>query len=73
MWPKIKIAGIAILALVVLIVVLQNTDSVDTRILFVTLTMPRAALLFGTLVVGFIIGIFTAGKLIGRKKEQGKE
>jgi uncharacterized integral membrane protein len=73
MWPKIKIAGIAILALVVLIVVLQNTDSVDTRILFVTLTMPRAALLFGTLVVGFIIGIFTAGKLIGRKKEAGKE
>jgi uncharacterized integral membrane protein len=73
MWPKIKIAGIAILALVVLIVVLQNTDSVDTRILFVTLTMPRAALLFGTLVVGFIIGIFTAGNLIGRKKEAGKE
>lgn len=73
MWPKIKIAGIAILALVVLVIVLQNTEAVDTRILFVTLTMPRAALLFGTLVVGFIIGIFTAGKLIGRKKEQGKE
>jgi uncharacterized integral membrane protein len=73
MWQKFKFASVAILALVVLIVVLQNTESVDTRILFVTVTMPRAALLFGALVVGFVIGIFTAGKLIGRKKDVGKE
>lgn len=73
MWQKIKFTAVAVLALMVLIVVLQNTESVDTRVLFLTITMPRAALLFGALVVGFIIGIFTAGKLIGRKKEPDEE
>lgn len=72
MWPKIKIAGIAILALFVLIVVLQNTQSVETKVLFITLTMPRAALLFGALVVGFLIGIYMAGKLFSAKKEKTK-
>ena len=70
MWQKLKFAGVALLALVVLIVVLQNTESVNTRILFVTITMPRAALLFGALVVGFVVGLFTAGKLMGRKKKE---
>lgn len=70
MWPKIKIIVIAVLALLVLIIVLQNTQSVDTRILFMTITMPRAALLFGALVVGFVIGIYTAGRLFSAKKEK---
>jgi uncharacterized integral membrane protein len=72
MWQKIKIAGVALLALLVLIVVLQNTEAVETRVLFVTVTMPRAALLFGALVVGFIIGIFTAGKIFAQKKTKNE-
>lgn len=72
MIQKAKIAGIALLAVLVLIVVLQNTESVETKILFMTMTMPRAALLFGALTVGFLLGIFTAGKVLGRKSE-GKE
>ncbi len=67
MWQKAKIAAVALLALLVLIVVLQNTQAVETKVLFLSVTMPRAALLFGALVVGFIIGIFTAGKLLVRK------
>ena len=66
MMQKIKISAIALLALLVLIVVLQNTESVETKILFFSITMPRAALLFGTLVVGFIIGVFTASKVLAR-------
>ena len=50
-WLKTtKILVIAGLAILVLIVVLQNTESVETKLLFMSLTMPRAALLFGTLV-----------------------
>ncbi len=64
MVQKIKIAGIAILALLVLIVVLQNTESVETKVLFLSVTMPRAALLFGALVAGFILGVFSGGKLL---------
>lgn len=75
MMQKLKIAAIALLALFVLIVVLQNTESVETKILFFSITMPRAALLFGALVVGFIVGVFTVGKILtrGQKKADEKE
>ena len=68
MWQKVKIAGVAILALVVLIVVLQNTEAVEMHLLFVSFTIPQAAQLFGALVIGFIIGIFTAGRFFAPKK-----
>ncbi len=73
MIAKLKIAGIALLALLVLIVVLQNTEPVETKILFFSITMPGAALLFGALVVGFIIGVFTAGKVLTRIKDKSKQ
>jgi uncharacterized integral membrane protein len=47
----------AIVALLVLIVVLQNTESVQTDVLFISISMPRAVLLFGTLVIGFLLGL----------------
>lgn len=52
-----------LLALTVLVcvtvIVLQNSESVDTRLLFVTVTMPQAALLFGAMLVGFVFGLFS--------------
>jgi uncharacterized integral membrane protein len=57
---KVKLITIAIVAVLTVIIVFQNTDAVDTKILFLTITMPRAALLFGTLVIGFVIGLLTA-------------
>ena len=61
---KMKVVGIAVVALLVVIVVLQNTQSVETKLLFLTVTMPNAALLFGTLVIGFAIGVLTAGHIV---------
>lgn len=65
---KLKVIGIAALTLLVLIVVLQNTQVVETNVLFLTLTMPNAALLFGTLIIGFAIGILTAGHIVSIAK-----
>ena len=65
---KVKIVGIAVIVLIVLIVVLQNTQAVETRLLFLTVTMPNAALLFGTLIVGFAIGVLTAGHIVSSAK-----
>ena len=65
---KSKLIAVAVLAIVVLIVVLQNTEAVETRILFLTLTMPRAALLFGTLIVGFVLGLLTSTRLLPSEK-----
>lgn len=64
---KLRIAGIAIAAILVLVVVLQNTDTVETKLLFITVSVPRAALLFGTLIVGYVLGIFTATRMVSRK------
>ena len=46
-----------ILAVLAAIIVLQNTETVETRILFITIAMPRAVLLTGTLLIGFAIGV----------------
>ena len=65
---KLKIVGVAVIALIVVVVVFQNTQSVETKLLFFTVTMPNAALLFGTLIIGFAIGVLTAGHIVSRAK-----
>jgi putative membrane protein len=65
---KMKIVAIAVIALVVVIVVLQNTQAVETKLLFLKVTMPNAALLFGTLIIGFAIGVLTAGHIVSSAK-----
>lgn len=60
-----KLIASAVLALLLLIVVLQNSEAVETRVLFLSFTLPRAVLLFGTAIVGFLLGVlvtFRAGK-----------
>jgi len=58
---RLRTGLFALLAVVVVIVVLQNTGPVETRLLFATVTMPRAVLLFVTLLVGFVLGLVAAG------------
>ena len=57
---KIKIVAVVVVLLLVLIVVLQNTQSVETKVLFMTITMPRAFLLFLTFLLGFVLGSVSA-------------
>ncbi len=70
---RMKIVAIALIALVVVVVVLQNTQTVDTKLLFLTVTMPNAALLFGTLIIGFAIGVLTAGHIVSTAKRKPLE
>ena len=53
---QIKTIVALVLAGLLLVVILQNTDQTSTRLLFVTVTMPRAALLACTMLIGVIIG-----------------
>lgn len=57
---KIKLYLALILFILAGIVFLQNTETVNTRILFFTVSMPRAALLIISLLTGFAAG-FAAG------------
>lgn len=54
---KAKLIVIGVVAALVLILLFQNRQSVDTRLLFFTITMPRALLLAITAVLGFVAGV----------------
>lgn len=65
---KAKIIVAAIAAVTMIIVIVQNTEAVDTRILFITVTMPRAVLLLLTFGVGAVVGLLVAFSLSGKSK-----
>lgn len=57
---KAKLISVAVLAVLAVVIVLQNTDAVSTRLLFFTVTMPRAFLLLITGLLGFAAGVLVA-------------
>lgn len=63
-----KNIAVAILLVLIVIVTLQNTEAVETKVLFMSLSMPRALLLFITLATGIAIGIVVGTRLLGAKK-----
>ena len=65
---KVKLVVITAVLVAVLIVIFQNTDPVETKLLFLQITMPRAALLATTLLIGFAIGVLFAGRLARKKR-----
>ena len=67
-----KIRNIIIILLVVLaiIVIFQNTQAVETKLLFVTVTMPRALLLIVTFLVGLAVGFILSGFWFKKQKDQ---
>ena len=62
-----KLIVTLILSALVLIVVLQNTEPVVTKILFISITMPRAVLLFGTTMIGFALGVMISFMMMKRR------
>ena len=68
--PKLKLVALLVLAVLAIVLILQNTQVVATRLLFVTVSMPLAALLALTLLIGFTGGVLVAlkvGKGRGRR------
>lgn len=60
---KAKIAALVVLLALIAIVVIQNTEQVQTRVLFISIEMPRAVLLAVTALLGFLFGL-----LVGLRK-----
>ena len=65
---KTKIIVIGILVLIAFVLTIQNTQPVNTHILFFTITMPRAVLLLLMTLIGFAIGVFTIFHYVGKRK-----
>lgn len=57
---RFKIISIGILALLGVIIILQNTEPVETKLLFLSITLPRAILLMGTTLIGFALGVLVS-------------
>lgn len=66
---KAKIIVILVVSVLALVVSLQNTQAVETKLLFSTITMPRVLLLAMTFVGGFIVGLVTASQILGRSRK----
>lgn len=66
---KAKITLSAVGIILALIIFLQNTATVETRFLFITVEMPRAALLGLTFVLGLLVGL---GLSLGAFKRKNK-
>lgn len=63
MMPRLKLIGLLVLAVLVVVLILQNTQMVTTHLLFITASMPMAVLLVLVLSVGFAGGVLTALKI----------
>lgn len=63
--PKVWFVGLALIVL--LVVVIQNLSSVEVNVLFLTLTMPIAALIAIVAVIAFLVGVITDGRMLRRK------
>jgi uncharacterized integral membrane protein len=61
---KAKIIVILIVLLLALIMFVQNRQAVDTKLLFVTITMPLVLLLILTLIMGSILGFVMASYML---------
>ncbi len=54
---------VAALLILTIVVVMQNQEAVETKILFATITMPRALLLLITLAAGVVVGLLLGTRL----------
>jgi uncharacterized integral membrane protein len=64
---KVKLITALVLIGLTFIIVLQNTQPVETKILFLTITMPRATLLGITMMAGVATGILISLGLAAKR------
>jgi putative membrane protein len=57
---RVKLIGVLTAVVLSIIVILQNTQPVVTRFLFIKITMPNAILIGLTLLIGIAMGILIA-------------
>ncbi len=67
---RLRLLFIALAVLLVIVLVLQNTESVETRMLFMKVSVPRAVLLASTYLIGLVSGILIAVRLSASKERE---
>ncbi len=70
---KVKVIVVVAVSVLALIVFLQNTESVETKLLFAKVTMSRALLLILTFLIGFVVGLVTMAHIMHKPRVSGKQ
>jgi uncharacterized integral membrane protein len=66
---NLKLVIASLLAILVAIVVVQNGEPVATHVLFATVMMPHAILLFMTAAAGFALGVILTLSLSTKRQQ----
>ena len=64
----LKLITASILAILVAVLVFQNTEPVETHLLFGTVVMPHAVLIFISSAAGFALGVLLTMSLSSKRK-----
>ena len=67
---RVKIILAGVLAVIALVLLVQNSEPVEASLLVMTVTMSKSLLLLIMLGVGFLIGMLVTGWVVSRKKRQ---
>lgn len=65
---NLKFIAAAVLAILVAILVVQNTEPVETHLLIATVAMPHAVLIFISAAAGFVLGVLLTMSLRSKRK-----
>lgn len=66
---KLRLAGLAVAAIVLLILIFQNKSNTTLSFLFISTTMPLAMLIGVVFVAGMGVGVVLAYWMLGKKVE----
>jgi uncharacterized integral membrane protein len=66
---NLKLVVASFLAILVAIIVVQNREQVATHVLFATIMMPHAILLFITAAAGFALGVILTLSLSTKRQQ----
>jgi uncharacterized integral membrane protein len=66
---NVKLVTASFLAILVAVIVVQNREPVATHLLFATVVMPHAILLFITAAAGFALGVILTLSLSTKRKQ----
>jgi uncharacterized integral membrane protein len=69
---KVKLVIIIIVSILTLIILLQNTEPVQARILFATVPISGALLMMLTFVLGFVVGILVPTYFLRKTERKTK-
>jgi len=64
----LKLITASVLAILVAILVFQNTEPVETHLLFGTVAMPHAVLIFISAAAGFVLGVLLTMSLKSKRQ-----